>query len=32
MLNEIKNNTKFSFYNMKLKILLYQEDNQKKLI
>jgi hypothetical protein len=25
---QIKNNTKFSFYNMKMKILLYQENNQ----
>ena len=25
---EIKNNTKFSFYNMKLKILIYQENNK----
>ena len=25
---EVKNNTKFSFYNIKLKILLYQEDNK----
>ena len=24
---EVQNNTKFSFYNMKLKILLYQEEN-----